>query len=115
MIYRVKGRGSVLDFGSMQAANQLLDNYPPHIRDVVTLGELTLEELDSTIAKLSSELSKCRNEDSSYYQWILSRIEFYQDSRPTIETKEASVRAKVAALPTWSPGDGNPPINEVYR
>jgi hypothetical protein len=114
MIYRVKSSGTSLDFGSLQAANQLIDNYPPHVQEVVGIGEITLEELDKTVANLSADLSKCRNESSSYYQWLLSRIEFYQDSRAAVESKEASIKAKVAALPIWAPEDGKPPTNEVW-
>lgn len=113
MIYRVKGHGTILDFGAKQAAFQMLDNYPPHVRESVSVNEITSAEIEESIAELSRKLVSCR-EGTTHYEWLMSRVEFYQDALPIVQQSEAAIRARVESLPKWD-GESKVEVNEVYR
>lgn len=104
MIYRIRGI-KTLDFGSKQAALQLLDNYPPLMRESIHFQDMSASELKTMIAELSIEIQKYLPRDpesmgSIHYQWLLSRLEFYQAALPEAETVEAAIANKVANLPS---------------
>ncbi len=104
MIYRLKHGKTCLDFASAQSAYQLVDNYPPHLRQDAAVQEITSEEIIEKLTQLGAEIQKhLPVEDSSgsqHYQWLLSRIEWYQAALPTVEQSEYAIDAKVANLPT---------------
>ncbi len=100
MIYRVRTQRTTLDFGSSQAAYQLLDNYPPHVRESISVQEMTATEIRQAIDKLRADLSKLQSQESIHYQWLLSRIEFYSAELPNAEAIEQATTNKIASLPT---------------
>lgn len=100
MIYRVVGPNTELDFGSKVAAQQLLDNYPPHVVDKFALRDITLDELDRARTSIGVELQKriSHADDGSvlksqHVEWLESRLEFYDKARDEV----VSIHNKVAA------------------
>lgn len=100
MIYRLKHKNTTLDFGSPQAAYQFLDNYPPHVREAATVGEITSAEIQDELSNLSTQMSRSASKSSQHYQWLESRVEFYSQALGPIEQYERAIANKVAQLPT---------------
>lgn len=123
MIYRVKHGATVLDFGSMPAVHQFLDNYPPHIREQVLVKDISSVEINQSIEKLTTDLRRATRYDpkgepisSTHTEWLLSRIEFYQQTLETVQRAEAELAAKEASRisQVWQ-GGSQPAVNEVWR
>ena len=98
MLYTILSKPP-LYFGSLQAANQFLDNYPPHLREHLTPQETSAIQCQTALTQIQSELSRCR-EGTQHFEWLLSRYEMFEKELPTAQSREAAINAKVAALPT---------------
>lgn len=100
MIWRVRTKGTILDFGSTQAALQFLDNYPPHIRDQVVYKEISSAEITSKVVDIKSEISRQRRDNTGevvatmHLEWLLSRLEFYENALPFVIQQEQAVAEK---------------------
>lgn len=105
MIYRLRHKKTTLDFGSSQAAVQFIDNYPPHVRQDAEISEITSAEIHDKLNELAAKINQANQtkaEDgggSTYYQWLLSRLEFYTEALPAAEQLEQQVAQQVASLP----------------
>jgi hypothetical protein len=95
MIWRITWPGhEYWDFGSQQAAFQLLDNYPPHIKEKMSLNELTSEQARGQLQELSHDFSKV-SPDSRHAEWLSSRIDFYSKALEGILDTETRIKAEV--------------------
>jgi hypothetical protein len=118
MIFRVIHGSVTLDFGAQQSANQLLDNYPPHIREQVTFKEITAAEIQQSVDKLTADLRRHTRFDNegnaiqtTYTEWVLSRLEMYEKALPSVQQYEANLKAKEESRIN---SGMNPVVNEVW-
>lgn len=116
MIWRVRTKSTVLDFGSQQAAVQFLDNYSPAIREKVVYKEISAAEIEAKLAEIKSEASRHRRDDagemilSVHLEWLLSRLEFYETALPFVQQREREIQEKERSRV----GRFNSEVNEVY-
>ena len=117
MIWRVRSGKTVLDFGSQQAAVQLLDNYPPHVREKVVYKEITVAEIEEKLAELRSDISRNRRDDAGdivttvQLEWLLSRLDFYEKALPFVQAKEREIEE----IAQSRIGRYSSEVNEIWR
>lgn len=77
MIYRLS-QGQIFYDLSHEAALQVLDNFPPHTQEQFNLIRLTAEDCRQAVETLAAEINRIQVKDTTYYNWVVSRLEMYQ-------------------------------------